>query len=129
MLVVTLGLCLSPWEAEAQPAAGRVYRLGVLSPGGMPDPSAPSIPNLLPKALGQLGYVEGRNLVVERRFADDKIDRLPGLALELVQLRPDVIVAVSSQAIQAARDATATIPIVMGISTDPVARGLVASFS
>ena len=84
---------------------------------------------LLPTALGELGYVEGQNLVVDRRFGDDKLDRLPGLARELVQLRPDVIVAVSGQAIQAVRDATSTIPIVMVISTDPVARGLVASFS
>jgi putative ABC transport system substrate-binding protein len=83
----------------------------------------------VPKALGELGYIEGRNLVVDRRFADDKFDRLPALARELVQRRPDVIVAVSSQAIEAARDATATIPIVMVISTDPVARRLVASYS
>jgi putative ABC transport system substrate-binding protein len=129
ILAVTLGLLLSPWATEAQQAAGKVYRLGILSPGGVPDPLVPTMPNLVPAALGQLGYVEGRNLVVERRFADDKLDRLPGLARELVQLRPDVIVAMSGQAIQAARDATATIPIVMVISTDPVARGLVASFS
>ena len=129
MLAVTLGLFLSPWAAEAQQAAGKVYRLGILSPGGAPDPSVPTMSNLVPTALGQFGYVEGRNLVVERRFADDKLDRLPGRARELVQLRPDVIVAISGQAIQAARDATATIPIVMVISTDPVARGLVTSLS
>jgi putative ABC transport system substrate-binding protein len=124
-----LTLFLSPWVAAAQPAAGKVYRLGILSPGGAPDPSVPTMVNLVPKALGELGYVEGKNLVVERRFADDKFDRLPGLARELVELRPDIIVAVSGQAIQAARDATSTIPIVMVISADPVARGLVASFS
>ena len=87
------------------------------------------MPNLLPTALREFGYLEGRNLVVERRFADDEFDRLPRLARELVQRQPDVIVAVSGQATQAARDATATIPIVMVISADPVARGLVASFS
>src|SRR5262245_34432122 len=128
MLAVILGLLFSPLVAESQPA-GKVYRLGILSPGGRPDPSVPTLPNLIPKTLGELGYVEGRNLVVERRFADDKFDRLPALARELVQLRPDAIVAVSSQAISAARDATSTIPIVMVISTDPVARGLVKSFS
>ena len=119
----------APLEAEAQPASSTVHRLGILSPGGVPDPSVPTTPNLVPKALGELGYTEGRNLVVERRFADDKLDRLPALARELVQRRPDVIVAVSSQAIEAARDATATIPIVMVISTDPVAERLVASYS
>jgi putative ABC transport system substrate-binding protein len=122
------GLLAAPLPAGAQ-QAGKVYRLGVISPGGVPDTSVPTIPNLLPATLRELGYVEGRNLVVDRRFADDKPDRLPGLARELVRLRPDVIVGVSGQAIQAVRDATATIPIVMVISTDPVARGLVTSFS
>src|SRR5262245_37938722 len=128
MFAVTLSL-LSPLAVASQPAAGKVYRLAILSPGGIPDPSVPTLPNLIPKALGDLGYVEGRNLVVERRFADDKFDRLPSLARELAQQRPDVIVAISGQATQAARDATSAIPIVMVISTDPVARGLVASFS
>jgi len=122
-------LLAAPLAARAQQAAGKVYRLGILSPGGAPDPSIPTIPNLLPSALRAFGYVEGRNLVVDRRFAEDNFDRLPGLARELVQLRPDVIVAISGQAIQAARDATATTPIVMVISTDPVARGLVTSLS
>src|SRR5215468_9513949 len=128
MLSVALVL-FSPLAAKAQPTSGKAYRLGILSPGGAPDPSVPTMVNLVPKALAELGYVEGRNLAVERRFADDKYDRLPALARELVQLRPDIIVAVSGQAIEAARDATSTIPIIMVISTDPVARGLVASFS
>lgn len=122
------GLAAAPLAVGAQPA-GKMYRLGIISPGGVPDPTVPTIPNLLPRALGELGYVEGRNLVVERRFADDKLDRLPGLARELVQLRLDVIVAIATQGIQAARDATATIPIVMIVGTDPVERGLVANFA
>jgi len=129
VLVCAVGALSAPFAAQAQQAAGKVYRLGILSPGGAPGASAPSLPNLIPTALRELSYVEGQNLVVERRFADDHFDRLPGLARELVQLRPDVIVAISSQVIQAVRDATATIPIVMVISTDPVAKGLVASFS
>jgi len=129
VLVCAVGALSAPLAAQAQQATGKVYRLGILSPGGVPDPSIPTMANVLPTALRELGYVEGRNLVVDRRFAEDRVDRLPGLARELVQLRPDAIVAVSGQAIQAARDATATIPIVMVISTDPVARGLVASFS
>jgi putative ABC transport system substrate-binding protein len=80
-------------------------------------------------ALRELGYVEGENLVIERRFAEGQLDRLRGLAHELVQRRVDVIVAVSS-AIDAAKDATVTIPIVMGFSDDdPVSRGYVASLA
>src|SRR5262245_47179602 len=129
VLVCAGGALSAPLAAHAQQAAAKVYRLGILSAGGVPDPSIPTMVNALPMALGDLSYVEGRNLVVDRRFAEDRFDRLPGLARELVQLRPDAIVAISGQAIKAVRDATATIPIVMVISTDPVARGLVASLS
>jgi len=85
-------------------------------------------PNLVPAALRELGYVTGQNLIVERRFADGKIDRLPGLARELVESRVDVIVAVS-EAIRAARDATREIPIVMGFGFNPVEQGFVASLA
>ena len=78
--------------------------------------------------MRELGYADGQNLVVERRFAEGKIDRLPALARELVQLRVDVIVAVS-EAIPAARDATRTIPIVMGFGFNPVEQGFVASLA
>ena len=126
---IATGLLAAPLAAEAQQMAGKVYRLAILSPGTGPDPSAPSIPNLLLAVLREQGYVEGRNLMVERRFTDDKPDRLPRLTRELVQVRPDIIVALSGQAVQAARDATKTIPIVMVIAADPVAWGLVASLS
>jgi hypothetical protein len=121
---LALGVLASPLAVEAQ-QAGRVYRLGILSPGAVPDPSVATSPNLVPMALRGLGYIEGQNLVVERRFAEGKIDRLPVLARELVQLRVDVIVAVS-EAVQAAKDATATIPIVMGFGFNPVEQGFVA---
>jgi len=123
------GMLAAPLVAQAQPAAGKVYRMGILSPGGVSAPSVPTLTNLLPAVLRERGYVEGQNLVVDRRFADDKRDRLPGLARELAQGRPDVIVALSGQAAQAARDATTTIPIVMTIAADPVVWGLVASLS
>ena len=125
----TFAAGMLPVVVEAQQTPGRVYRLGILSLGTVPDPSVPSIPNLLPVALRERGYVEGRNLVVERRFADDKPDRLPGLARELLQARPDIIVGLSGQAVQAARNATTMIPIVMVIAADPVAWGLVTSLS
>ena len=103
--------------------------MSILSPGGVPDPAVATAPNLVPMCLRELGYVDGRNLVVERRLADGKFDRLPGLARELVQLQADVILAAGAEATQAARDATATIPIVMVVGGDPFARGWVASLS
>src|SRR2546425_3913924 len=86
------GVLAAPRAAETQPA-GKVYRLGVLTPGVRP--STPVMSNLLPLSLRELGYVEGQNLVIEQRFAEGKLDRLPGLARELVQRRVDLLVAVS----------------------------------
>jgi putative tryptophan/tyrosine transport system substrate-binding protein len=102
---------------------------GFLSPAAAPDPSIPATATAVPKLLGESGYVEGRNLEVHRRFAESKIERLPQLARELVDLRVDVIVAVSPTAIQPALNATRTIPIVMGFGKDPVRDGLIASLA
>jgi putative ABC transport system substrate-binding protein len=125
---ITVGLLAAPLAAEAQ-QAGKVYRVGILSPGGVPDPSVATAPNLVPRHLRELGYRESENLIVERRFADGKVERLPGLARELVQLQVDVIVTAGGDATQAARDVTVTIPIVMVTALDPVARGWAASLS
>jgi putative ABC transport system substrate-binding protein len=126
LLTSLAGAVAMPLGAEAQ-QAGKVYRLGILSPGGPPPPRASSHLHVI-EVLRELGYVEGQNLMVERRYADGKTDRLPGLARELVQIRVDVIVAVST-AVEAAKDATKTIPIVMGIVADPVGRGYVSSLA
>ena len=125
---LTGGLLTAPLAAGAQPA-GKVYRVGILSPSAVPDPSVATSANLVPIALRELGYLSGGNLIVERRFAEGNVDRLPGLARELVQLQVDVIFAVGDTATQAAKDTTATIPIVMIVGTDPVAKGWVASLS
>ncbi|HEY6108328.1 MAG TPA: ABC transporter substrate-binding protein, partial [Gemmatimonadales bacterium] len=77
------------------------------------------------RALAALGYREGHNLVVERRFAEGRLDRLPGLAAELVALRPDVLFVAGSQATLAASKATATIPIVFVAVSDPVGIGII----
>ena len=122
------GVIAAPLAAAAQ-LTGKVYRVGILSPGGVPDPSVATAPNLVPRHLRELGYVQSQNLIVERRFADGKTIRLPGLARELVQLQVDVIVTAGGDATQAARDVTTTIPIVMVSALDPVAEGWVASFS
>jgi putative tryptophan/tyrosine transport system substrate-binding protein len=127
---ITVGLLAAPFAAEAQQPAGKVHRLGVLTPGGRPNPSFATTSSLLPLFLGERGYIEGQNLVVEQRFADGKLDRLPGLARELVELRVDTIVAPSPPAIQAVKAATTTIPIVMLLAySDPVELGFVASFA
>jgi putative ABC transport system substrate-binding protein len=100
---------------------------GILSPAGLPPRRASSHLRII-DVLREVGYVEGHNLLVERRYADGKFDRLPGLARELVQTKGDGIVAVGA-AVGAAKDATKTIPIVMGIVADPVERGYVTSLS
>src|SRR5262245_49744725 len=83
----------------------------------------------LTTGLRELGYVEGQNLAIEHRFAGGRIERLPELARELVQLKMDVIVAVAPNAIRAAMDATTTIPIVMYGGVDPIAAGIVPSLA
>jgi putative ABC transport system substrate-binding protein len=122
-------LLAAPLAAEGQQTE-KVYRLGVLSPAAPPVPPDLGSVGLLPKALSELGYIEGWNLVIEWRFAEGKLDRLPALARELVEARVDVIVAVALSALRAAKDATQTIAIVMGFGPpDPVAFGFVKSLA
>jgi putative ABC transport system substrate-binding protein len=120
----TLAFLATPLAVEAQ-QAGKVYRLGILSPATLPTSVHGGHFHVFER-LRELGYVEGQNLVVERRYAEGRTDRLAGLARELVQLRVEVIVAVAA-GVEAAQEATRTIPIVMGFATDPVGRGFVAS--
>jgi putative tryptophan/tyrosine transport system substrate-binding protein len=122
-------LVAAPLAAEAQPAAG-VHRIGYLAPG---FPSTDTNPVQIVVAfrarLAELGYVEGRNLTLEFRFAEGDTERLPGLAAELVRLRPAIIVTAGSIATTTVKRATATIPIVMAASLDPVGEGLVKSLA
>ena len=112
--------------AEAQ-QAGRVHRIGVLSLTSFEDTTLAAVTI---EGLVRRGYVVDRNLVVEDKFADGKLERLPALAVELVRLNVDVIVAGHRSAIRAARDATTTIPIVMSfIGDDPVKSGIVSSLA
>ena len=122
--VLGLGLLTAPPGAEAQ-RAGRVYRLGFLHEASpLPTDGRTSTAGI-PAALRELGYLEGQNLVIERRYAEGVLDRLPALARELVQLGVDVIVPVGG----AAKAATTTIPIVMFGGSDPVAAGFVTSLA
>jgi len=83
----------------------------------------------LRQGLRELGYVEGRNLVLEARWGEGQAERLPGLVTELVNAKVDVIVTAAATAARAARDATTTVPIVMVDPGDPVGAGLVASLA
>jgi putative tryptophan/tyrosine transport system substrate-binding protein len=81
------------------------------------------------QGLRELGYVEGKSIVIEYRWAEGKLDRIPALAAELVRLKVDIIVASGTTSTRAAKEATATIPIVMGFNNDPVGNGFVASLA
>jgi putative ABC transport system substrate-binding protein len=124
--VVALGTAGGPLASFAQ-QQGKVWRVGFLS-GSSASLTSHNTAAFL-KGMRDLGYVEGKNLVVEWRFADGKFERLPGLAADLVQLKVDVIVAVASPAIGAAQKATTTIPIVMATTGDPVGSGFVKSLA
>ena len=120
--LVVLALLAAPLAAEAQPA-GKMYRVGYLS-------SAATVFEPFRQALRELGYVEGQNLVMEPRLAAGRLDQLPAFAADLVNARVDMIVAVSPPAIQAAKEATTTIPIVMAFSSiDPVRSKFVGSLA
>jgi ABC-type uncharacterized transport system substrate-binding protein len=112
--------------AFAQPSA-KVYRVGFFL--GASGESVASLFGAFSEGLRDLGYVEGRNVIFERRYADGHMDRLPGIAAELVRLRTDVIVTGSSIHVAAARQATKTIPIVMVFTADPVEAGFVTSLA
>jgi putative tryptophan/tyrosine transport system substrate-binding protein len=114
-----------PLAARAQKAANSV--VGYLAPGVTGQ--AAHLLVLLRNILAEAGYVEGRNLTIEYRYAEGQYDRLPALAAELVQRGPAVIIAATTPAALAAKAATATIPIVFNTPDDPVGVGLVASFA
>jgi ABC-type uncharacterized transport system substrate-binding protein len=124
--VLVLTFLTAPLGAEAQPA-GKVYRIGFLHTGEPPSfgpPNPRTNFGAFRQALFELGYADERDLVIESRFAEGKVDRLPALAAELVALQVEVIVAANAASAKAAKAATTTIPIVFIGSTDPVgARG------
>jgi putative ABC transport system substrate-binding protein len=119
--ILVLGLLVGPLPAEAQQSA-KVPRIGYLLPRS-------AVPKEFRQGLRELGYIEGKNIIFEPRFAEGKFDRFPRFAAELVRLKVDVIVTWSTPAARAAKKATTTIPIVMLARGDPVRRGLVASLA
>jgi putative ABC transport system substrate-binding protein len=126
--VVLAGFSLLSGREVAGQQAAKVPRIGFLAVGSR-EGRAFMIEGFL-QGLREHGYVEGQNIVIEYRFSEDRNDRLPTLAAELVALKVQLILASGTPASFAAKDATSTIPIVMGgIAADPIETGLVASLA
>jgi len=120
------GLVAAPLAAEAQ-QTGQVYRIGFL---GTATPSLMSVwLTAFREGLRERGYVEGKNIAIERRWGEGKPERFPILAAELVKLKVDLILTSGSQAVRAVQHATSTIPIVMAVIENPVERGFVTSLA
>jgi putative ABC transport system substrate-binding protein len=124
-ITLALGFLVAPFATDAQPP-GAIARVGVLGAG---FPPAPSVRAAFLQALRELGWVEGQNLVIERRWTEEHDDRLPLFAAKLVRLPVDVLVTVGSPATAAAQQATTTIPIVMVNGGDPVGAGFITSLA
>jgi putative ABC transport system substrate-binding protein len=120
--ILALGVLAASLSASAQPGS-KLFRIGVLGNEDTPPWMA------FRQGLRDLGYVEGRNITMESRWSEGRTDRLPALAMELVGLKVDVIVASGTQAVRAAMQATSTIPIVMTVSSYPDKIGLVQSIA
>src|ERR1700730_14057734 len=126
VLALMAGALTAPVVSVAQHAT-KSSRIGFL------HPASPQVLSTRLQAfrdgLRELGYVEGKNLQLEVRWGEGRLERLPTLADELVQAKVDVIVAATSRGVFAAHEATRTVPIVMPVSSDPVGDGLVASLA
>src|SRR3989454_11503293 len=121
-VILTLSLSLAPLAVAAQ-SATKAARIGFLSDSRQPWDEG------FRQGLRELGYVAGHNITIEYRYGEGKFERLPGLAAELVRLNVDLVVAGGTQATSSAKQATGVIPIVMGVSADPVGNGFVASLA
>ena len=126
VLAVVLAMLMVPGMAAAQ-QPGKVYRIGFL--GGTPPSAEPGLWSGFEQGMRELGYVNGRDFVLEGRYYGDHVERLPALAAELAQLGVDVILAGGAPAPEVASRTTSTIPIVMAYHADPVAVGLAASLA
>jgi ABC-type uncharacterized transport system substrate-binding protein len=125
-LAIVVTLAVSGARAEAQQPT-KIPRLGYLA--NVPLSNIPARTEAFRQGLRELGYVEGKNIVIEWRSAAGKLDRLPALATELVGLKVDIIVSAGAAVTRAAKEATSTIPIVMTNEGDPVGTGFVASLA
>ena len=127
-LMLAVFILIPPLTAKAQPT-GKVWHIGYLDQGSARQPASRRYLEALRQGLRDLGWVEGRNIAIEVRYAEGKTDQLPALAAELVRLKVDLIVTRTTPAALAAKQATTTIPIVIGAAADPVGSGIVASLA
>jgi putative ABC transport system substrate-binding protein len=125
ILVVVVQLAVGVMAEAQQPA--KIAKIGFF--GGSSVAAYSALLETFRQGLRDLGYVEGQNIAIEYRYAEGKLDRLPGFAAELVRLKVDVLVVVGTPGTLAAKNATRTIPIVFLSVTDPVAAGLVNSLA
>lgn len=128
LFAIGAGVLAAPLAPFAQ-QKGKVWRVGFFYFGSRQSASETGRYEEFLRGMRELGYVEGKNLAVEARFADGKTERLRDLAAELVRLKVDVIVATGSPASRAMQQATTTIPIVMTVSADPIGEGFAASLA
>jgi putative ABC transport system substrate-binding protein len=122
-LVPALGVVLGAAVLGA-PQSGRIPRVGYLPSAGTSGSAQPTL-QAVRQGLAELGYVDGRDIVIEARWAEGRVERLPELAAELVGLNVDIIVTLGGVATRAAKNATSAVPIVFAMVIDPVAGGLV----
>src|SRR5438105_10867906 len=125
-VVISIGALIlaAPLTPSAQSQSAKMPRVGYLQPVMPQNNTSPFLEDFR-QGLRELGYVEGKNLQLEVRWGEGKLERMPALADELVRLKVDVIVAVSSPSVMAAKQATRTIPIVTPLTPDPVGDGIV----
>jgi putative tryptophan/tyrosine transport system substrate-binding protein len=128
LITLTLGILLAPLVTEAQPRM-KIPQVGFLRHGRQADAALQRRLDEFRQGLRELGYIEGQNLVLEVRYSEGRLDRLPELAAEFVRLPVDVLVVHGPQGVRAARDATSTIPIVMARMDDADEHGFVASLA
>src|SRR5215467_14572966 len=126
--VVSICVLISFCLAEAQQTAKTTSRVGFIFSTGAPGDTSPWF-DAFQQGLRDLGYVEGKNILIERRYGEGRLDRMPALVNDLVQQKVDIILAPNNGVIRAAKEATKTIPIVMISSVDPVVAGYVESFA
>ena len=128
--IAALALAAFPVSVLAQQPPGRIYRIGALAVRARSTPENPEVfYDAFSRGLKDLGYVEGKNILVDWRFAEGRFDRLQGLADDLVRTKPELIVTHSTPATEALRKATSVIPIVTGGVVDPVVSGFAASLA
>ena len=129
-VILAFALLTAPSPSNGQQPK-KVYRIGVLF-SGLPTPASPAQARnreALVEGLRERGYIEGQNLVIERRYTEGQEDRAPSLAAELVSLKPDLIIADGSSQVNAVQQASSTIPIVMFGVIEPVRRKVIASLA